>query len=119
MNAKMTAMDIKPFFLATVLAAFLASGCTTTQSPRIQVNDARITAEVKSKLAQDVMPSSLVNVIVNTTNGVVTLAGQVESEDVKQRAEKVAVQVAGVVKVNNDLQVEPLPTQASSHGGNS
>ena len=118
MNNKISVMTLKPFFLAAVLATFLA-GCTTTQSPRIQVNDARITAEVKSKLAQDVMPSSLVNVKVNTTNGVVTLAGQVENEDVKQRAEMVAVHVNGVVKVNNDLQVEPSPTQALSHGGNS
>src|SRR5262249_50044765 len=109
MKTKITAMALTPLFLVAVLVVFVAAGCTTTQSPRIQVNDARITAEVKSKLAQDVMPSSLVNVKVNTTNGVVTLAGQVESEDVKQRAEKVAVQIAGVVKVNNDLQVEPSP----------
>ena len=115
----MNATNLKHFVMAAVLDVLLATGCTTTQSPRIQVNDARITAEVKSKLAQDVMPSSLVNVKVNTTNGIVTLAGQVESEEVKQHAETVAVQVAGVVKVNNDLQVEPAPTQALSQPGNS
>jgi osmotically-inducible protein OsmY len=42
---------------------------------------------------------------VNTTNGVVTLAGQVESTEVKSKAESVAASVQGVVRVNNELQV--------------
>jgi osmotically-inducible protein OsmY len=49
----------------------------------------------------------LTNIDVNTTNGVVTLAGQVESAEVKHSAEKVTASVPGVVRVNNNLQVDP------------
>ena len=51
-------------------------------------------------------PSSLTNIDVNTTNGVVTLTGQVETEDIKHRAEEVARAVPGVLRVENNLQVE-------------
>ncbi len=99
-------------FLGTLLGgAFLTTGCTTTQPPNRQVADLRITAEVKSRLASEVQPSSLTNIEVNTTNGVVTLAGQVESEEIRSRAESVARNVAGVVSVNNNLQVQPTPEQ--------
>src|ERR1035437_4567893 len=37
----------------------LAAGCTTTQSPRQQVQDSRITAQVKAKIAADVNLSTL------------------------------------------------------------
>lgn len=85
----------------------LATACGTAQAPNSQVNDSKITAQIKTKLAQDVGPSSLTNVDVNTTNGVVTLAGQVESEAVKRQAEEVAIKVPGVVRVDNNLQIEP------------
>ena len=52
----------------------LALGCNTTEPPNRQVSDVQITTQVKAKLASDVGPSSLTNVDVNTTNGVVTLA---------------------------------------------
>ncbi|HKC25287.1 MAG TPA: BON domain-containing protein [Thermoanaerobaculia bacterium] len=46
------------------------------------------------------------NIEVNSTNGVVTLAGQVPNHLDKLKAEEVARSVEGVVRVNNDLQVE-------------
>jgi osmotically-inducible protein OsmY len=85
--------------------ALFAQGCNTTQSPNQQVSDAQITTQVKTDLAQNVRASSLTNLEVNTTNGVVTLAGQVESEEVKHNSETVAASVPGVVRVNNELQV--------------
>jgi osmotically-inducible protein OsmY len=92
-------------FLTSILA--VGQGCNTDQSPKAQVDDAQITTQVKSKLASDVNASSLTNISVNTTNGVVTLAGQVESAEIKQRAQTVAGSVTGVTRVNNDLQVAP------------
>ena len=94
------------YVLVGLMAAFIV-GCTTNQSPRQQVDDAAITTEVKSKLAADVDLATVTDVEVNTTNGVVTLAGQVSSEDVKRRVEAVAKQVEGVVRVTNNLQVQP------------
>jgi hyperosmotically inducible periplasmic protein len=93
---------------AIAFAALMSfgAGCGTAQPPNTQINDSKITAKVKSKLASDVRPSSITNIVVNTTNGVVTLAGQVENDEIRRRAEDIARGVAGVTKVNNNLQVE-------------
>jgi len=87
--------------------AVLVGACNTSQSPDQQISDSQITAQVKAKLASDLRPSSLANIDVNTTNGVVTLSGQVENVQVKQGAQTVAASVAGVARVNDDLQVAP------------
>jgi hyperosmotically inducible protein len=91
--------------LALVLA--LGAGCNTTQSPEQQADDSAITMAVKSQLAADVDLSTVTDIEINTTNGVVTLAGQVSSEALKLRAEEVAKRVDGVVRVANNLQVQP------------
>jgi osmotically-inducible protein OsmY len=57
-------------------------------------------------MAADVRLSTLTNIEVNSTNGVVTLAGQVENESDRAQAAAVARSVDGVVKVNNELQVK-------------
>ena len=104
-----TLRDTCAILLAAVTSASmaaLAGGCNTTQSPNRQVSDIQITTQVKAKLASDVSASSLTNIEVNTTNGIVTLAGQVESSELKKSAETVARSVPGVVSVNNNLQVE-------------
>ena len=96
--------------VALVSIAMFAEGCNTTESPNRQVSDLQITTQVKGKLASDVGASSLTNVDVNTTNGVVTLAGQVESAEVKRNADTVTSGVPGVIRVNNNLQVTVPPT---------
>jgi osmotically-inducible protein OsmY len=49
--------------------------------------------------------TTLTNIDVNTTNGVVTLSGQVESAEIKSKADAIASSMPGVVRVNNNLQV--------------
>jgi hyperosmotically inducible periplasmic protein len=108
--------NICAIVLAVVVLASIAmsaQGCNTSQAPDRQVSDSQITTQVKTKLASDVRPSSLTNVDVNTTNGVVTLAGQVENADVRHRAETVAANVPGVMRVNNNLQVSPAAAPAN------
>lgn len=102
---KMPIFSMKLQVVALLILAF-SIGCTTTQSPNRQMNDLKITTEIKAKLVSDVEPSSLANIEVNTTNGIVTLAGQVENQDVKRRAEEVALATPGVVRINNNLQIE-------------
>ena len=85
------------------------SGCRTNESPEAQVDDLEITAQVKSKLASDVGASSLTNISVNSTNGVVTLAGQVNSSEIKAKAVAVARAVPKVVRVIDNLQLAPKP----------
>jgi len=92
---------------ALLLVAFV-SGCTTTQSPGEQLDDAGIATAVKAKLTADRF-SNIVNVEVNVTNGIVTLAGEVPNAQVKADAEKEARSVSGVKGVNNNLQVSDPP----------
>ncbi len=80
--------------------------CKSTQTASEQVDDAGIKTSVKAKLARDVRFSTLTNIEVNSTNGIVTLAGQVHNFDEKRAAERVAASVEGVKKVNNELQIE-------------
>jgi len=101
----MKTISHKVSLLALLMVSAFTAGCGTVESPRHQVEDAVITTQVKATLAKDVSPSSLTNIDVNSTNGVVTLAGQVENEEVKSHAEQVARSVEGVVRVNNNLQV--------------
>jgi hypothetical protein len=101
--------------VAGIILSF-CTACNTTQSPNRQISDTQITAGVKTKLVSNVGASTLTNIDVNTTNGVVTLAGQVQNEQVKQSAKATALSVAGVVKVNDNLQVAPDQSAAKSTG---
>ena len=98
--------NVRARFLAVIVTLLLVAACRTTESPRHQVDDVAITTRVKAKLATDLNLSTATNIDVNTTNGVVTLAGQVESEAVRDHAVQLAKSVEGVVEVNNNLQVE-------------
>lgn len=68
--------------------------------------DARITTQIKSKFAVEPNLSAL-KISVNTTDGVVTLAGTVSSHDYIQQAMKLALEVEGVAQVISTLQVKP------------
>jgi osmotically-inducible protein OsmY len=93
--------------LALALGSALFTGCRTNETPEAQVNDIEITADVKSKLASDVGLSTVPNISVNSTNGVVTLSGAVDSAGTKERAETIARGVPKVVRVVDNLQIAP------------
>jgi osmotically-inducible protein OsmY len=94
-----------------VLAAMVVAiaACTTTQSPGRQIDDSAIHTAVKAKLTVDRF-SNIVNIDINVTNGIVTLAGEVPNAKVRADAEQEARSVDGVVKVINNLQVKSPPT---------
>jgi Predicted periplasmic or secreted lipoprotein len=99
---------LKPILLCLVLTLILsASSCTslTGQSTGQYVDDRTITASVKTKLVAE-RASNLTRVDVDTTNQVVSLNGVVQTPDQKQRAEELAMQVSGVRRVNNNLQIQ-------------
>src|SRR5579864_2159476 len=95
--------------LPLALMGALLVGCRTNESPEAQVDDLQIVAQVKSKLASEVGPSTVTNITVDATNGVVTLAGQVDSAAIKSKAEAVAKSAPKVVRVINNLQVASRP----------
>ena len=68
--------------------------------------DAATTAKVKAALANDVGLKTL-NIDVDSNAGVVTLKGQVDSLDTKNRAQAAAQSVKGVTWVQNQLSLAP------------
>jgi len=93
--------------LAIMLVLGLGAGCrsTTGESFGRNVDDDRITTEVKSKLAVVESGSSVTRISVTTTNGNVSLIGNVATAEDRAMAEQLAQGVKGVKKVANNLQV--------------
>ncbi len=90
-----------------VILLVVAAGCRsmTGRSTGQYVDDKKITAEVKTKLAAEKL-GTLTRVDVDTNQGTVYLTGTVENPDIKQRATEIAQQVSGVRQVVNNLQVQ-------------
>jgi len=87
--------------------ALLAAGCETQQ-----VDDAALTAKVKARIIADGRASAT-RVNVDSAGGVVTLRGEVPTEQEKQAADQVAKAVEGVRGVKNEITVNP----AAAGGG--
>jgi len=101
---------LKPILISAALALALSlslGGCTsmTGQTAGQYVDDSTITASVKAKLVGD-KTANLTRIDVDTTNRVVSLTGIVESPAQKTHAEQLAMQVSGVQKVQNNLQIQ-------------
>jgi len=91
-----------------VLSVVVAlSGCqsTTGKTAGQTMSDATISTAVQTKLTSDRV-SNFTRVDVDTERGVVNLSGVVQSPEQRSRAEQLARQVDGVVRVNNNLQVQ-------------
>ena len=96
--------------IATFVGVAIAvAACTTTQTPSRQVDDSAIHAAVKARLTTARF-SNIVNIDINVTNGVVTLAGEVPNDAVKADAATETLAVKGVLRLHNELQVKAPPT---------
>ncbi len=82
-----------------------ATDRATTQSAAA-VDDSAITTKLKAAVLAEPGLKTL-DINVDTKNGVVTLAGTVESPDLKERAVMLAQQVEGVRSVSDQLVVKP------------
>jgi hyperosmotically inducible protein len=96
----------KTFAVLLVILSF-AVGCQsmTGKSAGQNVDDASVTAAVKTKLVGD-KAANLTRVDVDTNNGTVYLNGIVDTPEQKARAEQLAWQANGVKSVVNNLQVQ-------------
>jgi hyperosmotically inducible protein len=81
-----------------------AAGSGSSRTAGQAVDDATITASVKTKLAAEKL-STLMKVDVDTRHGIVTLTGDVDSEATRQRAVEVARGVQGVRDVVSNLRI--------------
>ena len=91
----------------TMMLVLATAACQsmTGKSAGTSVDDATITASVKSKLVAE-KAANLTRVDVDTNNGTVYLNGTVESPEQRSRAEQLAWQAKGVKSVVNNLQVQ-------------
>ncbi len=92
--------------VATVamLAMAACSATRTSRSTGETLDDATITAKVKTALARDPATSAF-RINVDSYRGEVQLNGFVETADMKSAATRVAKSVDGVKKVSNNLEV--------------
>ena len=103
--------------LLVLVIAATACQSMTGRSTGTNIDDAGITASVKSKLVAD-KAANLTRVDVDTNNGTVYLNGTVESPEQKSRAEQLAWQANGVRSVVNNLQVQKKqPASPPPSGG--
>jgi hyperosmotically inducible protein len=104
-------------FLAAATAAALALGaCASTKSTTNEgsksettgqyVDDATVTAKVKTAIASDVGVKAASNVNVETYRGVVQLSGFADSDAQASRAVAAAKKVNGVRSVKNDMRIK-------------
>ena len=88
--------------LAFAMIGLLSVACRSTQPASTQVDDAAITAKVKTKLTADPEINPF-NVDVDTEEGVVYLRGRVEDAGTRAEAVKLARNTQGVVRVVNEI----------------
>lgn len=91
--------------LLVLVAVVVGCRALTGKTLGENVDDAGITASVKTKLVAD-KAANLTRVDVDTNNGTVYLNGTVDSAEQKTRAEQLAWQAKGVKGVVNNLQVQ-------------
>jgi osmotically-inducible protein OsmY len=88
--------------LAMILSVFMTTGCGKTIRP--SVDDTSITTRVKTALLNDPEIKAL-SIDVATSNGVVTLSGQVRSAQERDKAVETARRTTGVADVKSALQI--------------
>ena len=89
----------------SVLVCGLCMG-TALADDNHPVKDSYITTKVKAELVSD-FGKRASHISVKTKDGVVALTGHVDSADAKDRAERDAKRIKGVVDVIDKLEVEP------------
>lgn len=108
MKTMKTMKTIRTLVLAGLTGAVLVStGCSVIrgqQSASSYVDDATITANIKTRMVEsDLVSAGAVSV--ETLNGEVSLSGFAESQAEKDRAGQIAKSEPGVRRVHNELVV--------------
>jgi len=91
-------------FLA--VAAMISCGVTPSHARTVGqvIDDTAITTAIKARLTTDKV-SNLTKIAVKTEDGIVTLAGTVDTAERQARAEQIAAQVKGVRGIVNNIHV--------------
>jgi hyperosmotically inducible periplasmic protein len=104
---------VNRILVTAALAAALGAGCATPGEGEQKesragryVDDATVTAKVKTAIATDVGVKAAANVNVETHRGVVQLSGFADSSEQATRSVAAAEKVAGVHSVKNDIRIK-------------
>lgn len=113
---KMLSIVLVPLVLVLSGVSELMTGQTANGETIIErLNDDEITEDVRGKLAADNYQNmnmlAFDHVDVHTERGVVILSGVVPTSEHKARAEQLAGQVNGVIRISNNLQVRNAKQQ--------
>jgi len=95
---------IKKAIMGLMFLTLVGCQAMTGQTMGENIDDASLTASVKTSLVGD-KAANLTRIEVDTTNGVVSLNGVVDSAQQKSRAEELTRRVNGVKGVKNNLQI--------------
>lgn len=99
-----TRIHLVPLALSLLLGL---PACASRQSMGEQVDDATLQMRVGRALIADPQTSRM-EIDVDVVDGVVYLKGDVDSEEEKMQAARVAANTVGVKEVKNDLQIEGM-----------
>jgi len=101
-------------FASILVALVLVAGPVQAADRSVgeKLDDTKITTAVKTKLTTDRV-KNLVDVGVETNDGIVRLYGKVPTAEDKFEAERIARRVKGVRSVSNELRVEETSPSAS------
>jgi hyperosmotically inducible protein len=112
MNALKTSLLATALCLGLGAAPVFAEDAAPTDRTAAQaIDDATITASIKTKLLADERTKGF-DINVDTMKGVVTLRGGADSQAAKQAAQEVAGQAEGVVLIKNELIVATDDSEA-------
>ena len=96
-------------FAALAGITLIGTGCAVVRGQETvgsYVDDAAITADIKSKFVEDKIVSAG-SISIETMNGTVQLSGFAKTADEKAQAEKIARSSRNVRAVRNDFVVRP------------
>ena len=99
---------IRRFTIVAAIAMAL-SGCSMTEQ---LLSDAAMTTAIKTRLANEEGLGYLADIIVTTTDDLVTVSGTVADETERQRVAEIARKIAGDNKLVDALRVVGSPSAA-------
>jgi hyperosmotically inducible protein len=112
MNAFKTSLLATALCLGMGAAPVFADDSAQPERSAAQaIDDAAITASIKTKLLADERTKGF-DVNVDTRNGIVTMTGGADSDAAKQAAQELAGEVEGVVLIKNELIVATDDSEA-------
>lgn len=99
-------MTRNPLILATLALSLLLGACSN-RSIGNKIDDQFLGPDVSSAVsrAHPNLSSPTSHIVVTSYNGVILLAGQTPSTELKEKAGQAARNIQGVTKVHNELQI--------------